>query len=229
MGVVMLTSRVLKCYNYTKWVKYLKDKPKRELSPEFRAIKRQYASCFVTLFASFCIGLAVSVILDIPIGVALTESSLMAENSMLADYIRNFAVDAIYLISTLITVFVLSCIDGYRKNGFVFKRILFGIILTFVTLLVLNFALGHSVWFSGPTMFFARDVFEARHFDVMGTMGAKKILENYQWIFITIAFWFLYAPLMILGKYVGTKKSKKDFAKVKEEKDKEKVFGEHLP
>lgn len=202
---------------------------KREISPKALAIKRQYASCVVTLFASFLIGLAVSVILDLPIGVILTESSLMAENAMLADYIRNFAVDTAYLISALITIFVLSCIDGYRKNGFVFKQILFGIILTFVTLMILNLILGHSVWFSGPTMFFARDVFEVRHFDIMGEIGSKKILENYQWLFMVIAFWFLYAPLMVLGKYLGTKKSKKDFAKDKEEKDKEKALDEFLP
>lgn len=200
---------------------------KRELSPNVRAIIRQYSFCFVAFFASFLIGLAVSVIMDIPIGVTLTESSLMDENPVLADHIRNFAVDATYLISTLITVFVLSYTYGYRKNGFVFKQILFGIILTFVTLLVLNFVLGHSVWFSGPTMFFARDVFEVIHFDVMGTMGAKKILENYQWLFMVIAFWFLYAPLMILGKYLGSKKSKKDFANAKEEKTKEKTLDGH--
>lgn len=202
-------------------------KQRKEISPTARAIKRQYASCFVTIFASFLIGLAVCVIMDIPIGLILTESSLMTENSVLADNIRNFAVDTIYLITTLITIFVLSYTYGYRKNEFVLKQVVFAIILTFATFAVLNFVLGHSFWFSGPSMFFARDVFEARHFDVMGTMGAKKILENYQWLFMIIAFWTLYAPLMLFGRYLGVKKSKKDFAKDREEKSKEKTLDGH--
>lgn len=45
----------------------MKDKPKREMSPQFRAIKRQYASCFIILFASFLIGLAVRTILCMPL------------------------------------------------------------------------------------------------------------------------------------------------------------------
>lgn len=201
--------------------------PKRKFDPKVLSIKRQYASCFVTLFASFLIGLAVGVIMDIPIGLILTESSLMDENSVLADNIRNFSVDTIYLVATLITIFVLSYTYGYRKNEFVFKQILFAVITTFITLVILNLVLGHSFWFSGPSMFFARDVLEARNFYMFGTMGVKKVLKNYQWIFMIIAFWTLYAPLMLLGRYLGSKKSKKDFAKAKEEKAKEKVLGGH--
>lgn len=201
----------------------MKDKPKRESSPEFRAIKRQYASCFVILFASFLIGLAVRTILNWPIAAILSDNSMLNNNIMsLIDGITGTSI-------ALIALFILSFYDGYYHNKFVFKQILLAVVLTFATQVVLAIALGHSVWFSGPTMFFARYVFKTRHFDIIGTMGAKKVLENYRWLFILIAFWFLYAPLMISGKYLGTKKSKKDFAKVKEEKDKEKVFGEHLP
>lgn len=42
-----------------------------------------------------------------------------------------------------------------------------------------------------------------------------------------IAFWTLYAPLMLFGRYLGVKKSKKDFAKDREERSKEKTLNGH--
>ena len=202
-------------------------KPKREISPEVLALKRQYNSCFIILFASFLIGLAVSVLLDIPIGVILTESTLMSENPTLAQGIRNFSVDIAGLVGTLITIFVLSFRDGYYNNKFVFKQLLLSITLVFVTQVVLVLILGHSVWFSGPTTSLASDVFKVRHFDIVGQRGSKRILISYKWCFMIPAFWVLYAPIMVAGKYLGAKKSKKNFAINKEEKTKEKTINEH--
>lgn len=184
---------------------------RKELSPKALSLKRQYGLCLSTLFASFLIGLAVSVILDMPIGLILTESSIMSDSSMSTDSIRTIADGCLGIIGALITIFVKSYTEAYFNNRFVFKGILLAVVLTFITQVIINLILGHSVWFSGPTVYFARYVFEAKHFDIIGTMGAKKILENYQWLFMIIAFWFLYAPVMIFGKYLGTKKSKKNF------------------
>lgn len=184
---------------------------RKELSPKALSLKRQYGLCFFTLFTSFLIGLAVSVILNMPIGFILTESSIISDSSMSIDSIRTIADGCSGIIGTLITIFVMSYTQAYFKNRFVFKEILLAVALTFITQVIINLILGHSVWFSGPTVHFARYVFEAKHFDIMGTMGAKKVLGNYQWLFMVIAFWFLYAPVMVFGKYLGTKKSKKDF------------------
>lgn len=202
-------------------------KKKREIPPKLLSIRRQYASCFVTFFAAFLIGLAVSVILNFPIGLVLIECSEFAEDLTLVDAIRDLAGGITGLVGALITIFVLSFLEGYYKNKFVFKQLLSAIALTFVTLVILNLILGHSVWFSGPTMFFASYVFEQKHFEIMGTKGAKQILENYRWFFMVIAFWVLYAPSMILGKYLGSKKGNKDSEKAKKEKSKEKTLNEH--
>ncbi|MBR5472389.1 MAG: hypothetical protein IKU82_00215 [Clostridia bacterium] len=195
--------------------------PKRKFNPKVLSIKRQYASCFVTLFASFLIGLAVRTILNWPI------AAILSDNDMLRNNIMSLIDGIIGTIVTLVVLFMLSLFDGYYHNKFVLKRLLVAIVLTFATQVVLAIVLGHSVWFSGLTGFFATYVSRTMHSDMVGVMGFKKILENYRWIFMIIAFWTLYAPLMLFGRYLGSKKSKKDFAKAKEEKAKEKVLGGH--
>lgn len=199
----------------------MKDKPKREMSPQFLAIKRQYASCFIILFASFLIGLAVRTILCMPLIAILTEVLMLNKGTAtFIDSVTGFAV-------ALVTIFILSFNDGYHKNKFVFKQLLLAIVLTFIMQVVINLILGPSVWFSGPTVFISDYVFKHTHFEILGTMGAKQISKNYDWLFMMLSFWFAYAPLIITGKYLGAKKSKRDFAKVKGERKKQKSFDEH--
>lgn len=195
--------------------------PKRKFDPKVLSIKRQYASCFVALFASFLIGLAVMTIFNWPI------AAILSDNDMLRNNIMSLINGIIGTIVTLIALFILSFFDAYYHNKFVLKRLLVAIVLTFATQVVLAVVLGHSVWFSGLTCYFATYVSRTMHSDMVGVTGFKKILENYDWIFMIIAFWTLYAPLMLLGRYLGSKKSKKDFAKAKEEKAKEKTLNGH--
>ena len=186
----------------------------KKISTKLLALKNTYGFCWVTLFISFAIGLLVSVILNIPIGL------ILGVTSNLADGITG-------TVATLITLFILSFRDGYYHNKFKLRQLLISVVLVFVLQVIITLVLGHSVWFTGQTVSFARYIFEVRHPFWLSRVWASEMMEKYNWQLMIIAYWLLYAPIMIGGKYLGAKTSKEDFANAKEEKLKEKTLNEH--
>lgn len=190
---------------------------KKPISPNARAIWRQYAFCVVILFASFLIGLVVDIVfINIPLGL------IIGHTGSLLEHLINIAI-------TMAVMFVLCYKEGYYKSRFVFKPFFISVVLTFITQVVLVFIFGPTMWLSGPTISIARDVFDAKYPELIGAAWSitRKTIYSYRWLFMVIAFWVLYAPSMILGKYLGSKKGKKDSEKAKEEKSKEKILNGH--
>ncbi len=187
---------------------------KKEISPKIRAFRKLYVYSLILLLISFVMGLFVSVLLNIPIGF------ILGETSNLADGITG-------TLATVITLFLLNFKYGYYENRATLAQLLLVVLSISALQIFITIMLGHSVWFTGPTVSFARYVFELRHPDMIGVIGAKKIVAEYNWILMIPAYWLIYAPIMIVGKYLGAKKSKKDFAKAKEEKEREKTLDGH--
>ena len=187
---------------------------KKELSPYARAIRRQYVSCVVTLFASFLIGMAVDIVLiNMPLGLIIGHTGSLLEHIL-------------HIVVTMVAMFVLCYKEGYYNSKFVFKHMLVGVVLTFITQVVLVFVFGPTMWLSGPTISIARDIFNAKYPELIDAAWflTKETIYNLRWFFMIIAFWVLYAPSMILGKYLGSKTGKKDSEKAKEKTKKEKIF-----
>lgn len=164
-------------------------------------IKKQYSSCcWGILFPSFGIGLLVSVLLNIPLGL------IIGHTGSLIDSLTG-------IIATATAIFILSWRDGYRNCKFKYTQLLLGILLTFATQVILVIIFGHTAWFSGPTIFIARYVINIVYPNLTYT---REILENYRWIFMIVTFWIVYVPLIFFSKYLGAKKHKKDFINYRE-------------
>ena len=190
---------------------------KKEISPKIRAIRRQYIFCIVTLFAAFIIGLVVDVVfVNMPLGFIIGHTGSLLEH-------------LIHIAITMLIMFIFCYKYGYYDSKFVLKPFLWALVFTFVTQIVVVFVFGPTMWFSGPTISIAGDLFDAKYPELEGAAWTltKETIYKYRWIFMIIAFWVLYAPSMILGKYLGSKKGRKDSLKAKEEKSKEKTLNEH--
>ena len=166
-----------------------------------RLVKKQFESCFVILFTAFGIGLLISVLLSIPLGL------IIGYTSSLANFISGITAAAV-------TIFILSFKDGYHNYKFQWIQLFLAILLTFIAQLLLVIVIGHAAWISGPTILLARFIFNTKHPDLIGAVGSKEIVEEYRLISMIIAYWFFYAPLMALGKCLGRKKHQKDFRKL---------------
>lgn len=178
------------------------------------AVKKQYIDCLITLLFAFLNGLILGIVLSLPIGLILGESS-------------DFADALTVLLGTLITVFLSSYKKGYYFSRFEFSQLFLGILLTFATQIILVL-MGHTAWFSGPAMFWGSYLFKVRNPDTIILYSVHKTtIENYRWIFVIGLYWFAYTPIIVLGKYLGAKKSKKDFVINKEEISQEKTINEH--
>ena len=176
---------------------HITNKPKNEKAFTVRELLWQYESCAIILISSYGMGLLISVLLSIPFGLVIGHSSDLA----------NFFSG---IIATVVTIFILSCRDGYHTHKFKFSKLLLSVILAFLTQCLLVFIIGHAVWFSGPTVYLASYLLDTTKSSVI---NLKETLEIYRWILMLIAFVFVYAPLMFLGEYVGTKKHQRDFNK----------------
>lgn len=173
------------------------NKPKNEKAFTVRELLWQYESCAVILIASYGMGLLISVLLNIPFGL------IIGHTSDLADFFSGIT-------ATVITIFILSCKDGCHTHKFIFNKLLLSMILAFLTQCLLVFVFGHALWFSGPTVHLAGYFLEVTK---SSAINLKETLEIYRWILMVIAFVFVYAPLMFLGEYAGTKKHQRDFKK----------------
>ncbi|MBQ8794709.1 MAG: hypothetical protein IJZ63_08240, partial [Clostridia bacterium] len=76
---------------------------KKEISPKIRAFRKLYVYSLILLLISFVMGLFVSVLLNIPIGF------ILGETSNLADGITG-------TLATVITLFLLNFKYGYYEN-----------------------------------------------------------------------------------------------------------------
>ncbi len=190
---------------------------KKETSPNIRAIRRQYVFCIVTLFAAFVIGLVVDIVfINMPLGFIVGQTGSLLESF-------------IHIAITMLIMFIFCYKYGYYDSKFALKPFLLALVFTFITQIVVVFIFGPTMWFSGPTISLARDLFDAKYPELEGAAWTltKGTIYKYRWIFMIIAFWVLYAPSMILGKYLGSKKGRKDSLKAKEEKLKEKTLNGH--
>lgn len=190
---------------------------KKGILPNTRAIRRQYIFCVVTLFASFLIDLVVDIVfINMPLGL------IIGHTGSLLEHILNIVI-------TMALMFVICYKEGYYRSKFVFKPFFISVVFTFITQVVLVFVFGPSAFLSGPTISIARDVFEAKHPELIGAAWSltRETIYTYRWVFMVIAFWVLYAPSMILGKYLGSKNGRKDSEREKEEKSKEKTLNGH--
>ena len=110
-------------------------KPRKEISPNTRAIRRQYVFCVVTLFASFLFGLVIDIVLiNMPLGLIIGHTGSLLEH-------------LINIVITMAVMFVICYKEGYYKGEFVFKPFFISVVLTFITQVVLVFVFGPTMWF----------------------------------------------------------------------------------
>ena len=171
---------------------------KNEKTANPRPVKKLYEACCVILISSFGMALLISVLLSAPLGL------IIGYTSDLANFFSG-------IIAAIITMFISSYVEGYYNHKFSFIQLLKGILLAFATQVILVLIFDHAIYFSGPTAELARYVLNTKHADLIGTTAANKILYGYRWLFMIIAFWFIYAPLIFAGIFLGKKEHKKDF------------------
>lgn len=161
---------------------------------------KKFEIYFVNFFSSFGIALLVGVICSIPIRFIRTLNS----------DIGNFSLS---IIATVISLFILSYKEGYRRREFQLKLIFISILCLFCLQIILVLIIGHAVYISGPTVHLAYYILYRINPELI---NGKAMLSNINTDLMISAFFVIYSPTMILGEYIGVRKHRKDFTKQKE-------------
>lgn len=152
---------------------------------------------FVIFFASLAFGLLVSVLCNIPL------KFIEGININIGNFVTG-------IIGTISILFFLSFKEGYRFREFEFKITFLSILSLFVLQFILVAIFGHAVYISGSTVYLARYVLYLVNPELI---NEKEMLENYRLLFMILADFVVYLPVISFGEFLGAKKHKKDFSK----------------
>lgn len=152
---------------------------------------------FVIFFASLAFGLLVSVLCNIPL------KFIEGININIGNFVTG-------IIGTISILFFLSFKEGYRFREFKFKITFLSILSLFVLQFILVAIFGHAVYISGSTVYLSRYVLYLVNPELI---NGKEMLENYRLLFMILADFVVYLPIISVGEFLGAKKHKKDFSK----------------
>ena len=169
-----------------------------------KSILKEFSHYFIDFFMAVLIGLGVSILFDIPMKFIKTI------NIDLGHFIAGF-------VGMCIALYVRSYRRGYDANlytySFQIKKVLLYVGMTFVAQILLTIIIGgHALYISGPTVSLSSFVFPAAD---RATVEGRFMLASYDWLFMILADILIYAPIIILGEYLGYKQNRKGSAESK--------------
>ncbi len=160
----------------------------------FKGVDRVFAYHFI----SMGIFMLFFILLDFPI------KMLFGSKGELTDLI-------IGIVTVCVSLFVLCYRDGYHSTKLEMKPFLLsvGVLLVLLNAITCLIGLiGPAIYVSGPTNLLAEYVVDQAG---LYLEERKTALYCYCPLFMSIAYLFLYAPFMVLGKHLGFKKKQRDF------------------
>lgn len=158
---------------------------------------KHFETHFVIFFASLAFGLLVSVLCNIPL------KFIDGINVNIGNFVTGIS-------GTIFILFILSFKEGYHFKEFKFKITFLSILSLFVLQFILAAILGHAVYISGSTVYLARYVLYLVNPELI---NGKEMLDNYRLLFMLLADFVVYLPIISFGEFLGAKKHKKDFSK----------------
>lgn len=173
-------------------------------------MKKSFVDTFVIWFSSIGLALLIGILVNIPMKFIFPN----VDNSLL---------DGIYsVLIALIIMFCLSFALGYKNKKFEIKKIILSLALVFGFVFLLTVILDVAVYITGPTDHFATYIFEKSNPDLYWSKEAIRpaVRWRYGITLFSGAYLLIYSPLIILAQYLGAKKHKKDFDKLKPKQSK---------
>ena len=164
---------------------------------KLKEVLLKFAPYFVNYFAGVGVGLLISVVCNIPL------RFIKIINIDLALFIVGF-------VGMGVTLFRRSWALSYSANSYTYtfklKTTLLLVGMVLGVQILLSLLIGHTVYISGPTHWLAFYVLSAINPTLV---NAKTMLLNIDWALLLVADICIYAPIMILGEYLGAKQHNK--------------------
>lgn len=160
-----------------------------------------FGNYFVDFFMSVIIGLGIVILLNIPMKFIRTI------NMDLGGFIVHF-------LSMCIVLYIRSYRRGYLQNTKTYtfepkKAVLF-VGIVFAIQIALTFIIGgHGVYISGPTFWLVSYILPTAD---RAIADGSSMIACYDWLLMILADVLVYAPIMILGEYIGAKKNAAEVA-----------------
>ena len=155
-----------------------------------KRVLKTFERLFVIYFSSMLVSVLIGVLLNIPL-------KLIIKNY---NELTSFIVG---IISAIITMAILSFIDGSRVKKYEFKYLILSSAILLVLLIIITSIIGRAVYISGPTNYLAHYIVDM----VEKSLISEKILLNRCClVLMIIAYIFLYTPIILIAEYLGVKK-----------------------
>lgn len=174
--------------------------PEKERINYLKEKIKEFSYYPVDFFMSVLIGLGISILLDLPIKFARNI------NPDLGHFIVHF-------LGMCIALYIRCYRRGYSANRYTYsfqlKKIILYIGLVFVVQILLVLILGvknggHAVYVAGPSRWLAIYTLALCH---SANIYEYTIFIRLNWLFMILLDILIYAPIMIIGEYLGIKEN----------------------
>ena len=172
--------------------------PEKENTTNIKEKVKEFCYYLVDFFASVLIGLGISILLDLPIKFA----------RIINPDLGHFTV---HFISMCIALYVRCYRRGFSANKYTYsfqcKRVLLYVGLIFVVQILLVLIIGvknggHPVYVAGPSRWLATYTLPFCH---STNISEYTTFIRLNWLFMILLDILIYAPIMIIGEYLGIK------------------------
>ena len=174
-----------------------------EKQKPFKEFIKEFSYYFVDFFMSVLVGFGLVILLNIPV------RFLRTLNLELCEFIIHF-------LGMCIALYVRCYRRGYNTNKythtFQIKKAILFVVLVFIVQVLIVLILGvrnggHAVYVVGPSRHLANyilSIYKATD------LPQYVIYVRLNWLFMIGLDFLVYAPIMIIGEYLGTKRNTKD-------------------
>lgn len=172
--------------------------PEKEQTNYLREKLKEFSYYLADFFMSVLIGLGLSILLDLPLKFARIV------NLDLGHFIVHF-------LGMCIALYVRCYRRSYSANKYTYsfqlKKVLLYIGMIFVVQILLILIIGiknggHAVYVAGPSRWLATYTLPFCH---SANISEHTIFIRLNWLFMILSDILIYAPIMIIGEYLGSK------------------------
>lgn len=165
---------------------------------------KEYFNNFLTILARWLASMTIAALptlLDAPI-----RAFVDIDTNILA-FLLSFP-------TAIICLFIFSFKAGNKQKSIENKKFLISLLFLFVFLVLFALLIGSGTWIGGPTNLLAKMVYDMHHPGEWKTDWSLQY--KYCLVGTAIAYVTVYAPTMLLGKYFGERKHRKEYGKLRD-------------
>jgi len=173
---------------------------------------KRFLKCFEKVFSHYFYAIGISFGLSLIYSLIFTMLRATSFRATIDQYEPNIIHFTVHFLIFIVALFIFFYKLGYKEKQLKIKSFSLSLVLLLTLLLLFAFFIGHAIYVSGATVYLGDYLFKKFQPELYGLNIQTRNLYQIASLFSTYC--FVYTPIMIIAKYLGIKKHKRDYSKI---------------